>query len=54
MKDGRKGMRWIAESAFSYIECMFGEHIISIDWKNFVKELILKACIYNMFIGMNS
>ncbi len=47
------GYRWVAESAFSAFKRMFGEHIKAVRWKNMVKELILKASIYNMFIAMN-
>lgn len=47
------GYRWIAESAFSAFKRMFGEHVRAVRWKNMVKELMLKASIYNMFISMN-
>jgi len=47
------GYRWIAESAFSSFKRMFGEHVKAVKWKNMVKELMLKASIYNMFIAMN-
>jgi len=47
------GYRWMVESAFSAIKRMFGEHIKSVRWKNIVKEIMLKASIYNMFISMN-
>lgn len=47
------GYRWIAESAFSAFKRMFGEHVKAVKWKNMVKELMLKASIYNMFIAMN-
>jgi hypothetical protein len=44
------GMRWMAESAFSSIKRTFGEHVLSIKWKNIVNELMLKASIYNLFM----
>ncbi len=47
------GYRWIAESAFSAFKRTFGEHVKAVKWKNMVKELMLKASIYNMFIAMN-
>jgi transposase len=47
------GYRWMAESAFSSIKRVFGEHISSIKWGNIVKELLLKASIYNLFMAMN-
>jgi hypothetical protein len=48
------GLRWIAESAISSLKRTFGEYVSSIRWGNIVKELILKASIYNIFIRMNS
>lgn len=47
------GYRWMAESAFSSIKRTFGEYVRSVKWKNIVKEIMLKASIYNMFISMN-
>jgi len=47
------GYRWMAESAFSTIKRVFGEHISSIKWRNIVNELLLKASIYNLFMAMN-
>lgn len=47
------GYRWTAESAFSAFKRIFGEHVKAVRWKNVVKELMLKASIYNMFISMN-
>ncbi len=46
------GMRWMAkESAFSSIKRTFGEHMSSVKWNNIVNELMLKASIYNLFMG---
>jgi len=47
------GYRWAAESAFSAFKRIFGEHVKAVRWKNIIKELMLKASIYNMFISMN-
>jgi transposase len=47
------GYRWMAESAFSSIKRMFGEYICAVKWPNIVKELLLKASIYNLFMKMN-
>jgi hypothetical protein len=47
------GYRWMAESAFSSIKRIFGEHITSVKWSNIVNELLLKASIYNLFMSMN-
>jgi hypothetical protein len=42
--------RWIAETAFSSLKRMFGEHVSAKKFPNMVKEMILKASLYNMFI----
>jgi len=47
------GYRWIVESAFSSIKRVFGEYICAVKWINIVKELLLKASIYNLFMKMN-
>ncbi|MGH9910264.1 MAG: transposase [Nitrososphaerales archaeon] len=47
------GYRWIAESVFSAFKRTFGEHVKAVRWNNMVKELMLKASIYNMAITMN-
>jgi hypothetical protein len=47
------GYRWMAESAFSCIKRVFGEYICAVKWPNIVKELLLKASIYNLFMKMN-
>ncbi|MGH9984988.1 MAG: transposase, partial [Nitrososphaeraceae archaeon] len=41
------GHRWAAETVFSSIKRMFGEHVKSIKWKNIVNELLMKAHMYN-------
>lgn len=48
------GMRWMAESAFSCIKRTFGEYVKSVRWRNMVNELLLKASLYNTFLGMAS
>jgi len=47
------GCRWMVESAFSSIKRVFGEYICAVKWPNIVKELLLKASIYNLFMKMN-
>jgi hypothetical protein len=47
------GFRWMAESAFSCLKRVFGEHVCSVKWENIVRELLLKASIYNLFMKMN-
>ena len=48
------GYRRRAESAISSFKRTFGEYITSARWRNIVNELLIKASIYNLFIGMNS
>jgi len=44
--------RWMAETAFSSIKRMFGEHVTARKFPNMVKEIFLKATLYNMFSRM--
>ncbi len=46
------GQRWIIETMFSCIKRTFGEYIYSIKFKNMVKEMILKASLYNKMISI--
>ena len=46
------GQRWIIETVFSCIKRTFGEYIYSIKFKNMVKEMILKASLYNKMISI--
>ena len=43
------GQRWIAETVFSCIKRMFGEYVTAIRLENMIKEMILKASLYNWF-----
>ncbi len=44
------GKRCIAETVFSCIKRMFGrEYVTAIRFDNMVKEIILKASLYNWF-----
>ena len=45
----RYGQRWIVESVFSCIKRMFGEYVTAIRFENMIKEIILKASLYNWF-----
>ncbi|HEX2405754.1 MAG TPA: IS5/IS1182 family transposase, partial [Nitrososphaeraceae archaeon] len=41
---------WIVESVFSCIKRMFGrEYVTAIRFENMIKEMILKASLYNLF-----
>jgi IS5 family transposase len=46
------GQRWMAETVFSSIKRTFGEYVTARKFQNMVKELILKASLYNMFATM--
>lgn len=43
------GKRWIAETVFSCIKRIFGEYVTAIRFENMIKELILRASLYNWF-----
>ena len=46
----RYGSRWMAETAFSSLKRTFGEYVSAKKFPNMVKETILKASLYNLFI----
>jgi IS5 family transposase len=46
------GHRWMAETVFSSIKRIFGEHVTARKFSNMVKEIFLKATLYNMFNRM--
>ena len=41
--------RWIAETVFSCIKRIFGEYVTAIRFENMIKEIMLKASLYNLF-----
>jgi hypothetical protein len=43
------GQRWMVETVFSCIKRMFGEYVTAISFENMIKEMILKASLYNWF-----
>jgi hypothetical protein len=43
------GQRWIVETVFSCIKRMFGEYVTAIRIENMIKEMVLKASLYNWF-----
>jgi hypothetical protein len=45
----RYGQRWIVETVFSCIKRLFGEYVTAIRFENMIKEMILKASLYNWF-----
>jgi Transposase DDE domain len=45
----RYGQRWIVETVFSCIKRSFGEYVTAIRFENMIKEILLKASLYNWF-----
>ena len=43
------GKRWLVETVFSCIKRMFGEYVTAIRLENMIKEMVLKASLYNLF-----
>ena len=41
--------RWIVETVFSCIKRMFGEYVTAIKFENMIREMVLKASLYNWF-----
>jgi len=48
------GQRWIAESAISSLKRTFGEYVSAKTMQNMANEIMLKASLYNLFIGLNT
>lgn len=46
------GHRWIAETVFSSIKRIFGEYVAARKFPHMVKEILLKATLYNIFSTM--
>jgi hypothetical protein len=46
------GQRWIVETIFSTMKRMFGEYVYSVKFHNMVKEMTLKASLYNKMISI--
>jgi hypothetical protein len=43
------GHRWMTETVFSSMKRMFGEHVSARKFPNMVKEIFIKASLYNRF-----
>ena len=43
------GQRWMVETVFSCLKRMFGEYVTAIRFENIIKEIMLKASLYNLF-----
>jgi hypothetical protein len=48
-KKRKYGHRWMAETAFSSMKRMFGEHTSAAKFQNMVKEMTMKISLYNLF-----
>jgi len=48
------GQRWMAETALSSFKRTFGEHVCAKKMTNMVGELMVKANLYNLFIGLTA
>ena len=46
------GYRWMVETVFSSMKRMFGEHVTARKFPNMIKEMFLKASLYNRFSSM--
>jgi len=47
------GRRWMAETAFSTFKRLFGEHVRARTLPNMIREMLLKARLYNLFTSLN-
>lgn len=47
------GYRWMAETAFSCLKRLFGEYVVARKFLNMVREMLLKAALYNLFMSLN-
>ena len=43
-------LRWIAESAFSWMKRVFGEYVAAKKLENIIREITLKVFLYNLLI----
>lgn len=46
------GYRWMVESAFSSLKRTFGEYVSAKTMRNMATEIMLKASLYNILIGL--
>jgi hypothetical protein len=47
------GGRWMAETAFSVYKRLFSEYVMARSFSNMVREMILKASLYDLFMSLN-
>jgi len=48
------GQRWMIESAFSSLKRTFGEYVSAKNIRNMTQELMIKASLYNVLIGLTA
>jgi IS5 family transposase len=46
------GQRWMVETIFSTLKRTFGEYVSAKTMQNMANEIMLKASLYNLFIGL--
>ena len=46
------GQRWMVESTFSSLKRTFGEYVSARKLRNMANEMMIKASLYNLFVGM--
>ena len=46
------GLRWMVETAFSTFKRLFGEHVKARNLPNMIREMLLKARLYNLFTNL--
>jgi hypothetical protein len=47
------GGQWMAETVFSVFKRAFGEYVMARSFSNMVREMIMKASLYNLFMSFN-
>jgi hypothetical protein len=47
------GRRWMVETVFSVFKRLFGEYVAARSFPAMVKEVMLKASLYNLFMSLN-
>jgi hypothetical protein len=50
----RFGFRWVVEGVFSVMKRVFGEYVLARKFVNMVKEVFMKAYLYNIFVALTS
>jgi hypothetical protein len=53
-RDHGYGYRWMVESAFSSLKRTFGEYVSAKSMRNMAQEMMIKASLYNILIGLTA